>query len=306
MLRGSTERAIAAVELELTSKQVVGIDSPLPALNEILKPLRPGQLVYLSGCPGSGKSSLALQWAWHAAFNRHKNTLYFSLEMNHEELGERLLIAANQGASVERALIAGKSLPADEAISPLRSAARAFKDLPLHIICPRGPLHPSDIALYGRMAKIRRGLDFIVLDYLYLLRPDKKTEGETEKMNELTVAMKTLATQLQVPVLCLHSLSREVENKRPRIPTDSGLRGSQQLNYDANAIIILYRPGYYYQKDGNWKENELASKELNHPFLVGDDETTMIKVDKQRRGPGGHCFARFVPAQTWFDDGGKQ
>jgi replicative DNA helicase len=279
-----------------------GVCAPLQALRDCLYPARPKQLVFMAGRPGMGKTGMALTWALDAA-KRGKRVLFVSLEMDFEELAERVLLQVTNLNSARVKSFSQFTNDPDEVITPLRNALPILGKYDMEICCPSGEsCTPREISFLARMKKMRTGLDIIFVDYLGLLAPNEHRNKEYEEVTAISKQMKAVARQVDVPIICLHQLSREVESRNPRIPKLADFRSSGQIEQDAHAAILLYRPGYYHAQDGNWKENETASKHLGTTIASGDDTTTLIQIAKQRRGPTGHCFAQFDPQSTWFYD----
>lgn len=293
--------AIDDVRKDLVSETQRGIPAPLASMQSILKPIKPGQLIVLAGRPGMGKSALALQWAWYAAAIG-KRVLYYSLEMSHAEMGERLLNAAS-AATVDQVLQMAANLPShDEAVKPLEDASTAYHGLPLFISYPEGKLTPERLMVDCRLQKLRTGLDFVVVDYLGLMSPNEKRKSEYEENTALVKEAKIAARALNVPFLAVQQLNRATEDKSPRIPQMKNLKGTGQYEQDVHAAIFLYRPGYYASQDGDWRENDAAGKLLHRQILQGDVSSTAIMIQKQRRGRTGTSFGQFLPEQQWFAD----
>lgn len=301
--RECAELAVEELRETISDQYVQGIPAPLSSLRAVLLPAKPGQLIILAGRPGMGKSALALEWAWHAAHNYGKRVLYISLEMNHAELGERLLNATGEAPVAKAATFAADQLPSiEEALAPYRQAALSFADLPLHILCPEGAFTPSDLLMYARWQRLRTGLDLVIVDYLGLLHANTKHRSEYEDLSEISRAMKAAATSLRVPLIGVHQLNRMSEDRSPRIPTMAHLKGSGSFEQDANAVVLLYRPGAWVYVDGDWRENFAAEKVYRRPFPPGDAHTTALIVAKQRRGKAGTTFAHFAGERQWFFD----
>ncbi len=300
--RECADLAVDDVRETLTDQYVKGIPAPLQVMRKVLLPAKPGQLIILAGRPGMGKSALALEWAWFAAHNYQKRILYFSMEMSHTEIGERLLNATGT-SPVAKAIEAAERLASpDEALAPYRRSAEAFQGLPLTVVCPEEVLTPADVLMYSRLQRMRTGLDMVIVDYLGLMRPNEKRRTEYEDFSDISRSMKNLARALNVPLIGVHQLNRMSEEKSPRIPSKAQLKGSGSFEQDANTVILLYRPGAWVHEDGDWRENAAAERVFKRNIPTGDDHTTAVIIAKQRRGKTGLCFVHFSGDQQWFLD----
>jgi replicative DNA helicase len=203
-----------------------GIDYPWSKVNKLTRGLRPGWLCYLAGYPGSGKTAAALEIIYGAA-KRGKRVLLNSLEMNEEEIALRLI--QRWGLDTERLFT--NRLSADDLMA-FDNAANfpAYGNVELAAEHSLRKLN----ALVGEVRP-----DLLVIDYLGLMDIGRETlyEGTTK----LSMGLKALAREYNLPTLCLSQLTRPQDKTRPSAPSMHDLRSSGQLEGDADQIIFVYR-----------------------------------------------------------------
>jgi replicative DNA helicase len=210
-----------------------GVTTGFNRLDKILGPMLPGQLHILAARPGCGKTSLALGIADHVALSMQRPVGFVSLEMSRNELVHRLLCA--------RARVDGAALrqgtPLDERTMTRIGAANAM--------LARAPIHISDHAVtlaavsgIARRWRMDMGIELLLIDYLGLLRSGERTKSRYEETTLLSNAVKRLALDLEVPVLCLAQLNRasDTEERPPRL---SDLRDSGAIEQDADTVLLL-------------------------------------------------------------------
>jgi replicative DNA helicase len=218
------------------TEKPVGIPTGFNQLDEKLGGLRPGQLIILAARPAVGKSALALGVGRNVAASNGA-VLFVSLEMSHMEQTERLL---SSEASVDsRRLLLG-NLNQDDSRSVL-DAANAMKPLPLFFL---DQAFDSD-SIFGacKAVHIKHNLSLIICDYLQLCEVNGIPENQRERaVAKLSRGFKRLAQQLQIPVIALSQLNREVEKRKEGRPILSDLRESGAIEQDANVVLFLHRP----------------------------------------------------------------
>jgi len=210
-----------------------GVTTGFNRLDKILGPMLPGQLHILAARPGCGKTSLALGIADHVALSMQRPVGFVSLEMSRNELVHRLLCA--------RARVDGAALrqgtPLDERTMTRIGAANAM--------LARAPIHISDHAVtlaavsgIARRWRMDMGIELLLIDYLGLLRSGERSKSRYEETTLLSNAVKRLALDLEVPVLCLAQLNRasDTEERPPRL---SDLRDSGAIEQDADTVLLL-------------------------------------------------------------------
>lgn len=217
------------------------------SIGRALRGLQASRLYVLAARPSMGKTALALQIAWQAIeLGRARNVLFVSLEMSLEDLAARL-IAQRCGVNVDEAMEwplqrrmeLVSRLSADEQVTRLTSMGLW--------VCDRRGLRASDIvALAHRVAAEQGGLDLLVVDHLGLIAlPGGKDKTTAEKLGEVTRTLRRLAGNLDMPVLLIAQLNRDVEHREDKRPTMADLRGSGEIEQDADVVLGLYRHRYY-------------------------------------------------------------
>lgn len=216
----------------------------------------------LAGRPGMGKTTLGLNIVRKVA-KKGLPVLFVSLEMSKEQITQKLL-ALETGLSTQE--LVGKMDA--QAVDRVTEAATQIHDLPL-TLNRKTDATVSDIA---NMARAVKGLALICVDYVGLIEPDDKRAKPYEGVSQVSRDLKRLAMRLNIPILGLAQLNREVTGRSDKRPLISDLRDSGRLEQDANGIILLHRPDYY---DPNYKHDGIS------PVILEVD------IAKNRHGPTG-------------------
>jgi replicative DNA helicase len=233
--------------IEKFDEPVTGVEcGTIPSIDKLLGPIRPGHFVVGAGRPGMGKTATAISYAIGAARNGH-GVLFVSLEMGAEELGERMAADLCAHIGVPYSRIRDRSLSPDQK----REVCRAFdevQDMPLQIV-DRSGLRVSQLRTMvkrwkRRMAARGQSLELVIVDYLQLMRPDRKAD-RYEAITEISQALKEIAKEHKVGVFALSQLSRAVEQRADKRPMLSDLRESGQIEQDADAVLFFLRAEYY-------------------------------------------------------------
>ncbi len=287
-----------------------GYTTGLDALNAKIGGLHDSDLVILAGRPAMGKTALATNIAFAAAQRLLRDkadgvekssgagVAFFSLEMSADQLATRVL-AEQSGVNSEN-LRMGKISQSE--FNSLARAAGQLTELPLYID-DTPALSIAALRTRARRLKRQKGVGIIVVDYLQLLQGSAKASNENrvQEISEITRGLKTLAKELQVPVLALSQLSRAVENREDKRPQLADLRESGTIEQDADIVLFVYREEYYHalkqpdeedvEKYAKWRER--AEK------LHGLAE---VIVAKQRHGSTGTVPLTFHKTTTKFSD----
>ena len=288
-----------------------GITTGLDALNTKLGGLHRSDLVILAGRPAMGKTALATNIAFSAAQRLMKDkdfgtaptesagagVAFFSLEMSADQLATRIL--AEQSNLSSEALRMGKISQSE--FRNLARAAAELENLPLYIDDTPG-LTIAALRTRARRLKRQRGIGLIVVDYLQLLQGSSKTSSENrvQEISEITRGLKTLAKELNVPVLALSQLSRAVEQREDKRPLLSDLRESGTIEQDSDIVMFVYREEYYHasKKPEDGSEKFQAWLEKAHR-IEGRAE---VVIAKQRHGATGIVPLMFHKMTTKFSD----
>jgi replicative DNA helicase len=280
--------------------KLTGVATGLAALDRLLGGLHKSDLIVLASRPSMGKTALATNIAFAAAQTHRAepgedgqlrtvngaHVGFFSLEMSGEQLVTRIL-AEQAGVPSER-VRRGQLSHAE--MDRLLAVATGLEGLPLHV--DEAPaLSIAGLRARARRLKRQRGLDLIVVDYLQLCESARK-DGRVQEVSEITRGLKTLAKELDVPVLALSQLSRKVEDRADKRPQLSDLRDSGSIEQDADVVMFVYREEYYLERGSDADRARLAS-------VAGLAE---VHIAKQRHGPTGIAYLRFDGPTTRFSD----
>jgi replicative DNA helicase len=273
--------------------------------------LQPSDLVIVAGRPGMGKSALATNIAFNiahayepaqqadgsfAAANGGVVGL-FSLEMSSEQLATRIIS--------EQTEIPSSKIRRGEITEPdfdkLVACAQTMQRIPLYID-QTGGISIAQLAARARRLKRQRGLDLIVIDYIQLMTGSAKRAGESrvQEVTEITTGLKALAKELNVPIIALSQLSRQVENRDDKRPQLADLRESGSIEQDADVVIFIYREEYYLKnREPKPGTEEYIKWETNLNESRGKAE---VIIAKQRHGPTGTVPLGFQGEFTRFFD----
>jgi replicative DNA helicase len=210
--------------------------------------LEGGDLVLIGGRPGSGKTAYAINIAERLS-KQMKIGIFFSLEMTSRVLGRRMLSSMTQVKFSKIKNKYGYKSLTEEEYEKLGKKYKEFKEMPLSII-DKGGLFIDDIVNLSKEHKRLHGLDYIIIDYAQLIRVKGK-KSRYEEITEVSLSLKALAMNLNIPVIALAQLSRIVETRQDKRPVLSDLKDSGQLEQDASIIQFLYRESYYDENTSN-------------------------------------------------------
>jgi replicative DNA helicase len=288
-----------------------GIATGLQDLDRMMGGLQHSDLVILAGRPGMGKTSLATNiaynisraWQGEVRPDGQRETVnggivgFFSLEMSAEQLATRIISEQTEIPSYR--IRRGEIDPGD--FDRIASVAREMESIPLYID-ETGGLAIAQLAARARRLKRQKGLDLLVIDYLQLLQGSTRRaiEGRVQEVTEITTGLKALAKELNVPILALSQLSRQVENRDDKRPQLSDLRESGSIEQDADVVLFVFREEYYLKN----KEPRAGTDE--HFKWMTDMEAVHGKAEliigKQRHGPTGTVQLQFKADVTRFSD----
>ena len=297
---------------------VVGVTSGFRDLDNMLGGLHQSDLLILAGRPAMGKTALATNIAFNAAKRYRKITdetghtmeegghvLFFSLEMSAEQLAARII-------SEQARVSSDKMRRGDieqEGFDRIVEAAREMSQVPLYID-DTPALSITGLRQRARRVKRQHGLHMIVVDYLQLLQPptDKRVDNRVQEVSEITRGLKTLAKELDVPVLALSQLSRQVEQREDKRPQLADLRESGSIEQDADVVTFIYRPEYYLEKEhpeqrGNESPEKYQERVESHNQRLAEARNIAeVIIAKQRHGPVGIVELHFEGNFTVFSD----
>jgi replicative DNA helicase len=288
-----------------------GLSTGLRDMDRMMGGLQPSDLVILAGRPGMGKSSLAtniaynIAKAWRGEVRPDGRTEsvnggivgLFSLEMSASQLANRII--AEQTEIASHRILRGEIDPSD--FDRIAAVAREMESLPLYID-ETGGISIAQLAARARRLKRQKGLDLIVVDYIQLLTGSsaRASQGRVQEVTEITTGLKALAKELNVPIVALSQLSRQVESRDDKRPQLSDLRESGSIEQDADVVLFLFREEYYLKN----KEPRPGTEE--HFKWQAEMEAVLGKAEciigKQRHGPTGTIALQFEASVTRFSD----
>jgi replicative DNA helicase len=257
--------------------QVLGVPSGFSELDRILGGFQKSDLIVLAARPGVGKTSLALNIALNAAKRYGQKVAFFSLEMSSEQLVQRLL-SSETGVNQQR-LRTGDIQDQDWPM--LMEAAGVLSETML-FIDDTPAVSALELRTKARRLQAEFGLDLIVVDYLQLMRGDQRTENRVQEISYITRSLKSLAREMEAPLIALSQLSRAVESRSDRKPILSDLRESGSIEQDADVVMFIYRD----DRDESDERKNIAE----------------IIVAKHRNGPTDTAHLYFHKEVTKFDD----
>ena len=264
-------------ELAQSGQDIPGLSTGLRDLDKKINGLNKSDLVLIAARPGMGKTSIALNIALNVAKKTDKTVAFFSLEMSREQLVMRLI--SNESFVDNQKLVTGNLTEEEWGKIGLASSALSQTDI-------RVDDNPT-ITVAEMNAKCRRldNLGLVLVDYLQLMNSanGKVNENRVLAVSEISRALKIMAKELSVPVICLSQLSRANESRADKRPMLSDLRESGAIEQDADEVLFLYRDDYY-------NEN---SEEKNVAECI---------VAKNRHGETGTVKLQWLPQFTTFSD----
>ncbi len=296
-----------------------GVTTGLRDLDAKMGGLHPSDLLILAGRPSMGKTALATNIAFNAAYayREEKDALgrpkaaegakvaFFSLEMSSDQLATRIL--ADQAEINSHAIREGKL--SNEEFTRLVTASQTLHNLPLFIDDTAG-LSISAVRTRARRLQRQHGLGLIVVDYLQLLSgpAGKKTENRVQEISDITRGLKALAKELHIPVIALSQLSRAVEQREDKRPQLADLRESGSIEQDADVVMFVYREQYYLERAVPGRRPEETEEKFNDRSQHWEERLSQVRntaeviIAKQRHGPVGTVRLYFDGQYTRFGD----
>jgi replicative DNA helicase len=286
-----------------------GIATGLVDLDRQMGGLQRSDLIIIAGRPGMAKTSLATTIGFHVANSwrseitpdGHRKTVdggqvgFFSLEMSAEQLATRILSAQ---ANISSADIRRGNIHESQ-FSRLVDVSNTLSAMPLYID-DTGGLSIAQLAARARRLKRQKGLDLLIIDYIQLLSGSSRraNENRVQEITEITTTLKAIAKELNVPIIAISQLSRQVESRDDKRPQLSDLRESGSIEQDADVVLFIYREEYYLKN----KEPREGSPE--HLAWQSEMEKVHGRADviigKQRHGPTGTVQLSFEGQYTRF------
>ena len=287
---------------------LAGVSTGLIDMDTKLGGLHRSDLLILAGRPSMGKTSLATNIAFNIAKAYKKGITtsgeegavdggvvgFFSLEMSAEQLASRIL---SEVAEIPSNQIRRGDFTESE-FRRIVDAAKELEAAPLFIDdTPALPI--SQLAARARRLKRTHGLDALFVDYLQLVRGTGRSENRVNEISEITMGLKAIAKELDIPVVALSQLSRQVENREDKRPQLSDLRESGSIEQDADVVMFVFREEYYKEREkpGDHELDKMGQWQEEMERLHGKAE---VVIGKQRHGPIGTVELSFEGQFTRF------
>jgi replicative DNA helicase len=305
-LAGAVEMAGEAYQRD---GKLAGLATHLDDLDSKLGGMHPSDLLILAGRPSMGKTALATNIAFNVARNYRweptpdgRKTVsggvvaFFSLEMSAEQLAMRILADAS-GVSSDR-LRKGEIDASD--FGKIRDSAIEIGESPLYIDATGGLAISKLAARARRLKRMEQGLDLIIVDYLQLITVGEGggQKNRVQEVSEITGGLKALAKELNVPIIALSQLSRQVENREDKRPQLSDLRESGSIEQDADCVMFVYRESYYLGRTEPREGTEEHLKWQEDMDIL--QHQAEVVIGKQRHGPIGIVKLSFDADTTRF------
>jgi replicative DNA helicase len=288
-----------------------GLATGLTDLDARMGGLQASDLIILAGRPGMGKTALATNIAYNVAksfaqgdvrADGSRETInggivgFFSLEMSAEQLATRII--AEQTGIPSNKIRRGAIDETD--FEKIKDVSIELQSLPFYVD-ETGGLSIGQLAARARRLKRQRGLDLLVIDYVQLLQGTSRrsSENRVQEITEITTRLKALAKELNIPVLALSQLSRQVETRDDKRPQLSDLRESGSIEQDADVVMFVFREEYYHQM----RKPTEANREKFAEWLAEGERVegkAEVIIGKQRHGPTGTVELQFDAAVTRF------
>jgi replicative DNA helicase len=288
-----------------------GLATGLKDLDSKMGGLQASDLIIVAGRPGMGKTALATNIAYNVArawrgevrADGHIDTVnggivgFFSLEMSAEQLATRIIAEQTSipSSTIRRGGIGERDF------EKIKDVVADLQQLPFYID-ETGGLTVAQLAARARRLKRQRGLDLLVIDYIQLLQGSSRRsqENRVQEVTEITTNLKALAKELNVPIMALSQLSRQVENRDDKRPQLSDLRESGSIEQDADVVMFVFREEYYLSnKEPRPGSDEHLKWQTEMAAVHGKAE---IIIGKQRHGPTGTIGLQFDAEVTRFDN----
>ncbi|HAP32668.1 MAG TPA: replicative DNA helicase [Firmicutes bacterium] len=260
---------------------VTGIPTGFPDLDNLTSGLQPSDLIIIAARPGMGKTTLALNMAGHIAVAQRLPLAFFSLEMSKDQLAQRLLCSF---AEIDAHRLRQGFLSSEhwsritEAVGPLSEAPFYIDD--------SGAISVMEIRARSRRLKLEKGMAAVFIDYLQLMRSHERSENRQQEISYISRSLKSLAKELNCPVIALSQLSRAVEQRTDKRPILSDLLESGGIEANADLVIFIYREDYYQKETERKYHTEIIlAKQRNGPtgkieLYFQDKFNKFVSVDK--------------------------
>ncbi|MCS6858788.1 MAG: replicative DNA helicase [Abditibacteriales bacterium] len=290
-LKALLHDAFEQIEMQFKHKgRATGIPTGFDDLDRLTSGLQPSDLIIVAARPSMGKTSLCLGIGHHVAVHEKMPVAIFSLEMSKSQLVQRLICAE---ARVNSQKFRSGYLD-DNDWHKIAGAVERLYDAPI-FIDDTPAISTFEMRAKARRLKAELGtLGLIIVDYLQLVRTSGRSENRVQEVSEIARSLKSLARELNVPLIALSQLSRAVEQREDKRPQLSDLRESGSIEAEADLVLFIHREAYYRQ--GRHKEDKAGDTKTD-----ADDRLAEIIVGKQRNGPTGTIKLVFLSEYAKFE-----
>ncbi len=269
--------AIERIEKLYSNKQAfTGVPSGFTKLDEMTNGFQPSEFIIIGARPSIGKTALALSMLHHISVEKSIPSAFFSLEMANSTLVQRLL---SQDARIRADLLRSGFLKKDH-FTHLMHAAGRIHDAPIYIVDTPN-MKMLDLRAMARRLRLKEKVEVIFIDYIGLIQSENSAAPRHEQIAEISRSLKSLARELDIPLIVLSQVGRVAEAKEPTL---ADLRESGSIEQDADVVMFIHR------------ERQTASDDATSAH-----ESKLI-IAKQRNGPIGHLDLAFVPAYATFEN----
>jgi replicative DNA helicase len=279
-LKDLVTRAYELIE-KREGTHVTGLPSGYYELDDITCGLQNGEMIIVAGRPSMGKTALALNIAEHIGIVEKMPLAIFSLEMGKQQLAERFLCSYS---GVDSQLVR-KGMLGTEHYQKLVEACGIISEAPI-FIDDTSALTPLEIRAKARRLKRTQDIRCVIVDYLQLMHLGGGIESRQQEISTISRYLKSLARELEVPVVVLSQLNRSPEGREGHRPRMSDLRESGSIEQDADVVMLLHREDYYHRGEEDYE----------------DTNTAEIIIAKQRNGPTGTVKLTFREKCTRFEN----
>lgn len=272
-LHGAYERI---EKLARGEKAIRGLSTGFPELDNTLSGLQNSNLIVIGARPSLGKTALAMDIARHIATKEQKPVGIFSLEMSREEIVDRLLSAESQ---VPLWRIRTGRITDESDFELIQAGLNSLAQAPIYIHdAPTSNI--MQIRAMARRLQAQQGLSILFLDYLQLIQPRTNSDNIVQQITEISRGLKALARELNIPVVAISQLSRNVDHRETKIPRLSDLRDSGSIEQDSDVVLFLYRKDRDKMNPSPEEQNLaeiIVAKHRNGPL-----HTLKLKFDQDR------------------------
>jgi len=261
---------------------VPGLSTGYYQLDDMTCGLQKGEMIIVAGRPSMGKTAFALNIVEHIGIIDKIPTAIFSLEMGKQQLAERFLCSYS---GVDSQLVR-KGMLNTEHYQQLVEACGVISEAPIYID-DTSALSPLEIRAKARRLKSAYGIRCIVVDYLQLMNVgSNRVESRQQEISVISRYLKSLAREMDAPVIVLSQLNRAAEGREDHRPRMSDLRESGSIEQDADVVMLLHREDYYHRGEEGYE----------------NDNTAEVIIAKQRNGPTGTVKLTFREKCTRFEN----